>query len=294
MLRENWKQSIRLSELTTLGIGGPTRYYVEVHSVEECVKAIEECRQKNLPFFILGKGSNCLFSDDGFEGLTLHIKIDSFEEQQPGIFKVGAGFSFSLLGTRTAREGWGGLEFATGIPASVGGAVYMNAGANGQETCDTLIAVEFLHKDGSIELIQNEDLIFGYRTSPFQKREGVILSATFKLTPSPIARTRQQELFQYRKKTQPYHEKSAGCVFRNPEGLSAGALIENEGFKGCTFGGAAVSEMHGNFFVNREGASCAEFLKLVEKVENGIFEKTGVKLEREIRVISPKGVVIHE
>lgn len=294
MLKENWKQSIRLSELTTLGIGGPARYYVEIHTVEECIAAVEECRQKNLPFFILGKGSNCLFSDLGFEGLLLHIKIDGFEEPEEGVFKAGAGFSFSLLGTRTAREGWSGLEFATGIPASVGGAVFMNAGANGQETCDSLVEVEYLHKDGTVEVFQKKDLKFSYRTSPFQKMEGVILSATFKLTPSPTARTRQQELFHYRKKTQPYHEKSAGCVFRNPEGLSAGALIDEGGLKGSSIGGAAVSEMHGNFFVNRSGASCTEFLKLVEKVETEIYERTGVKLIREIRVISPKGEAIHE
>lgn len=289
MPRRTWKQAILLSDLTTIGIGGPAQHYVEIHSVDECRQALKECTSLGIPFFILGKGSNCLFSDEGFHGTLLHIKIDTYETPSPGLFKVGAGFSFSLLGTRTARDGWGGLEFATGIPASVGGAVFMNAGANGQETCDTLVEVEFLHPDGTIETFLKQDLIFSYRTSPFQKMPGAILSATFKLETSSQARTRQQELFQYRKATQPYHEKSAGCIFRNPTGNSAGALIEQQGLKGTSIGGAAVSEMHANFLVNRKGASAAEMLLLMEQIESEVFKKSGITLTREIRMISPKG-----
>ncbi len=295
MPRSNWKQSIPLSDLTTIGIGGPAQYYVEIHSVEECRTAIQECKASGIRYFVLGKGSNCLFSDQGFEGVLFHIKIDSYAIPEPGVFKVGAGFSFSLLGTRTAREGWGGLEFATGIPASVGGAVFMNAGANGQQTCDALEEVEFLHSNGEIECFRKENLTFSYRTSPFQKMSGVILSATFRLHSSADARARQQELFQYRKKTQPYHEKSAGCVFVNPaEGsISAGATIDKVGLKGCAVGGAAVSEMHANFLVNREGASSAEMISLIEKVEEQVKQKTGITLSREIRIISSLGE-IHE
>lgn len=293
MPRHKSKQSILLSDLTTVGIGGPSKTYLEVHTVDECRTALQECLAQNTPFFILGKGSNCLFSDQGFEGTILHMKIDTYETPENGIFKVGAGFSFSLLGTRTARDGWGGLEFATGIPASVGGAVFMNAGANGQETCNTLIEVEFLHPNGTIQVFSKKELTFSYRTSPFQKMPGAILSATFQLTSSTEARTRQQELFQYRKATQPYHEKSAGCIFRNPTGNSAGALIEKQGLKGSSIGGAAVSEMHANFLVNRNGASAAEMLQLMQHVENEVLQKTGIALTREIRIISPKGEV-HE
>lgn len=287
------KQPILLSELTTLGIGGPVQTYFEIRTVEECEKALAFCKTNNLPFFVLGKGSNCLFSDQGLSTALLHIKIDTYENLENGRFKAGSGFSFSLLGTRTAREGWAGLEFATGIPASVGGAVFMNAGANGQETCDTLIEVEFLHPDGSIEVFSKNDLSFSYRKSPFQQMPGVVLSATFQLTASEEARNRQQELFKYRKVTQPYHEKSAGCVFVNPQGDPAGALIDKCGLKGVSIGGAAVSEMHANFLVNRQGASSEEMLKLIDHVESEIFQKTGIKLIREIRIVLQNGE-LHE
>ncbi len=289
MPRSNWKKSIRLSDLTTMGIGGAVNDYVEIHTAEQCREAINECRKDHLPYFILGKGSNCLFFEQGFHGTLLHIKIDTFEALPDGVFKVGAGFSFSLLGTRTAREGWGGLEFATGIPASVGGAVFMNAGANGQEVSKTLLEVEYLHSNGEIEIFSKDNLTFAYRTSPFQSMDGVILSATFQLSPCDQARTRQQELFQYRKATQPYHEKSAGCVFRNPKRGSAGALIDKNGLKGLSVGGAAVSEMHGNFLVNRNQATADEMLQLIHEIEQNILQKSGVALEREIRIITPEG-----
>jgi UDP-N-acetylmuramate dehydrogenase len=289
MPRSHWKQAIPLSDLTTIGIGGPAQHYVAIHTVDECRLAIRECVAHNIPFFVLGKGSNCLFSDEGFRGALLHIKIDSYESPEPGVFTVGAGFSFSLLGTRTARDGWSGLEFATGIPASVGGAVFMNAGANGQETCDHLEEVQFLHPDGTIESFRKDSLAFGYRTSPFQKMPGAILAATFRLRQSADAKARQQDLFQYRKKTQPYHEKSAGCIFRNPSGSSAGALIERQGLKGHSVGGATVSEMHANFLVNRSGATAKEMLSLMEQVEVEVEKKTGIALCREIRIISPLG-----
>jgi len=127
MPRQSPKKNILLSDLTTIGIGGPVKEYLEIRSIEECKEALLQCKKNNTPFFVLGKGSNCLFSDEGFQGALLHIKIDTFEDLGSGKFKVGAGFSFSLLGTRTARDGWGGLEFATGIPASIGGAIFMNA-----------------------------------------------------------------------------------------------------------------------------------------------------------------------
>ncbi len=289
MSNANWKREILLSDLTTLGIGGPTDFYMEVSSIEQCRSVLEECKNNNLPFFILGKGSNCLFSDEGFRGLLLHIKIDHYHPLSNGKYKVGAGFSFSLLGTRTSKEGFSGLEFAAGIPASVGGAVFMNAGANGQETADTLVDVEFLHTDGTIERFSREQLTFSYRTSPFQKMKGVILSATFQLTPSTEARKRQHDLLQYRMKTQPYHEKSAGCIYRNPTGGSAGMLIEKMGLKGVTIGGAAVSEMHGNFLVNRNNASFADMQQLMEFLEKESLQKSGVALTREIRMIMPNG-----
>ena len=157
-----------LKDLCTFGIGGAAQFYTEVRTVEEMQQALLYCREQNLPYFILGKGSNCLFDDRGFAGLVIHNKIDFKEENPPGAFHVGAGFNFSLLGTQTARAGWTGLEFASGIPGTVGGAVFMNAGANGKETCETLISVDFLTPEGDFKVFKKEIFIFLIALPPFK------------------------------------------------------------------------------------------------------------------------------
>lgn len=279
------EENKRLSDLCTLGVGGPARYVAFVYSVEQAIEALALAQSKELPFHVLGKGSNSLFNDQGFNGVVILNKIDFFEEKFPGSFHVGAGYSFSLLGVQTARQGWTGLEFASGIPASVGGAVFMNAGANGAETAEVLESVDFLTKDGDLKTIDKEALHFAYRTSSFHTLPGIITGATFRLTPLPEARTRQLEIIDYRKKTQPYSDKSAGCVFRNPQNGSAGAIIDQAGLKGVSFGGAKVSDKHANFIVNNGGASCSDILKLMALVQKKVKEDTGVELESEIRSI---------
>lgn len=274
-----------LRELCTFGIGGPARFFVEVRSVDEAREALDLARMQNLPFHVLGKGSNTLFDDRGYNGVIICNKIDFFEEPFPGVFHVGGGYSFSLLGVQTARQGWAGLEFASGIPGSIGGAVFMNAGANGAEAADALESVDFLSADGSLRQYRKEELNFSYRTSAFQQLSGIITGATFALAPAPEARKRQLEIIDYRKSTQPYSDKSAGCVFRNPTGASAGALIDRAGLKGLSIGGAKVSEKHANFIVNTGGASAAQVLELVSRIRSEVQERAGVDLESEIRLV---------
>lgn len=274
-----------LSEVCTLGIGGPARYFVEVHSIEQLQQALTMCKEEKLNFLILGKGSNCLFDDRGFNGAVIFNKIDFLETLEPGVFHVGAGFNFSRLGSLTARQGWSGLEFASGIPGTVGGAVYMNAGANGTETCKSLIAVDYVTDSGEIQHLQKEDLSFSYRTSSFQKINGAIAAATFKLTPSSEARTKQLDIITYRKNTQPYGDKSAGCMFRNPTGNHAGALIEQCGLKGYTLGGARVSELHANFIINSGKGTAQDILELIRLIKKQVREKTGYDLETEVKYI---------
>lgn len=276
--REN--QSLRL--LSTLGIGGYAKYYIEIKTIEEMSAAILLCVSNNWDYFILGKGSNCLFDDQGFDGAILHNKIDFFENPTPGIYHVGAGYSFSFLGSQTARSFFGGLEFASGIPASIGGAVFMNAGANGSETCETLLSVDFVDEKGKFHCFKKEELVFSYRTSSFQKWKGAIVGATFALTHSPTAREKQLQIIQYRKKTQPYHEHSAGCIFRNPVNQYAGRLIEEAGLKGFSLGEAKVSKQHANFLINNGEASSKDFLNLITQVQAKVQEKSGVKLESEV------------
>ena len=179
-----------LKELSTFGIGGPIRFYLEAAQIAYVEQAIEWALLQKVPYFILGKGSNCLFDDRGFDGLVIHNKID-FCNFNSGRVYVGAGYSFSLLGIQTAKKGLSGLEFAAGIPGSVGGAVYMNAGANGQETCQALEKVLYFDPDTGEKSISREQLIFGHRTSSFQSMRGVILAAHFILTENPDARKAQ-------------------------------------------------------------------------------------------------------
>ncbi|MFQ5729733.1 MAG: FAD-binding protein [Waddliaceae bacterium] len=154
---QNWKP---LSDVCTIGIGGPAQYFVEVCHVEEMQEILLTCQKRRMRYLILGKGSNCLFDDRGFLGVVIHNKIDFFEEPSPGVFHVGAGYSFALLGTQTVRKGWAGLEFASGIPGTVGGAIFMNAGANGMETCKTLTSVEFIDEKGALHLLQKRGASF--------------------------------------------------------------------------------------------------------------------------------------
>ncbi len=274
------QQNRNLSEFSTFGIGGKIRYFVEVFTTEQMLEAF----QMNLKAMVIGKGSNCLFEDQGFDGLVILNKID-FCHWEKECVKVGAGYSFSLLGVQTARKGFAGLEFASGIPASVGGAVFMNAGANGKETCSALKSVEYC--DGhSIRTYLKEELEFGYRTSSFQKMKGAIVSASFSLKQNPDARKNQLKIIEYRMRTQPLKEKSAGCIFRNPVNSSAGALIEQVGLKGLQVGGAKISETHANFIINVNGATSKDVKELIRLVQERVLEQTGIFLEPEIRIMN--------
>ena len=199
---------------------------------------------------------------------------------------MGSGHSFSLLGVQTARKGLSGLEFASGIPASVGGAIFMNAGATGRETCESLHSVLYLHENGTQVDYQREELIFSYRTSPFQTMKGVILAARFLLRPSLTARQSQLKIIETRIRTQPYKDKSIGCIFRNPsKEITAGALIDRCGLKGTLFGGAQVSQTHANFIVNKGAATSHDVLALIQHIQRHVFEQTGIHLEPEVRLV---------
>lgn len=289
MIEKHFQTGKLLSSLCTFGIGGPARYFAEVRSLESMRQLIRLCKEAQLPYLVLGKGSNCLFDDRGFGGAVLLNKIDFIESPSPGLFHVGAGYSFSLLGAQTARQQWAGLEFASGIPGSVGGAVFMNAGANKREACDSLVSVDFVDEEGNVHILKREDLKFGYRSSPFQDMSGAIVGATFALIHDPAARAKQLEIINYRKDTQPYSDKSAGCVFRNPSCGFAGAMIEQAGLKGASIGGAKVSEKHANFLVNSHQATAQDLLALIDLVKHSVMAKHGVELESEVRCIPYEG-----
>lgn len=279
------KCNVPLKEWTTFGIGGNAEHLIEVRDIPLMQELLPFCKKESIPYLVLGKGSNVLINDQGFSGLVIINRIDFLEKKDPLTWHVGAGYSFSLLGTQTAREGLSGLEFASGIPASVGGAVFMNAGANGTDTQHSLLSVDYVTPEGDLQTISKENLSFSYRFSSFQKLPGVIVGATFSLKPIAEARENQLDIIRYRTKTQPYGSKSAGCVFRNPLGNHAGALIDQHGLKGTTIGGAQVSTLHGNFLINSSSATCEDVLQLISSIQKKIKADTGIELETEIRYI---------
>lgn len=279
-----YEQGGSLSSYSTFGIGGPARYSCEVHTCEQMQVWISYCLSHQLQFLVIGKGSNCLFDDEGFDGLVILNKIAFCRFDWP-IVHVGAGYSFSLLGVQTARNGWSGLEFASGIPGTVGGAIYMNAGANGMETKNALIEVSVLDENNVLHVMSREEIQFDYRFSSFQEKPCAIVEAKFLLSSSQIARKQQLEIVDYRTRTQPYGEPSAGCVFRNPSTISAGALIQQCGLKGFRIGDAEVSLVHGNFIVNKGRAKAQDVLELARHIKKVVKEQTGIELDMEIRYI---------
>ncbi len=282
------KENVPLSTLSTFHIGGPTRLFFEAKNIEDVQEALRWALATSTKTIVIGKGSNTLFADEGFDGLVIQNSIVHCIESS-GVFSVGGGYSFSLLGVRSARAGWGGLEFAAGIPGSIGGAIYMNAGANGQCIADVVCSVDCVNERGERRSIPREEIDFGYRFSSFQSLGGVIVSVDVQLHSLPEALIRQKEMLERRKHTQPYCERSAGCSFRNPLDLSAGRLIDEVGLKGMKIGGAQVSTLHANFIINTGDAKASDVVKLLSYIRETVHKKTGVLLEPEVRIIGAKG-----
>ncbi|CAM6096134.1 unnamed protein product [Calypogeia fissa] len=278
----------RLSELTTWGIGGPAKLFVEVHDESQLVSTLRYCKKHSLHHFIIGKGSNCLFDDRGFDGCVILNSLNFLERYGNGVYRVGGGHAFNRLGIQCSNDGFTGLEFACGIPGTVGGAIVMNASANGQETSEVLKSVEILNANGEkiVHVKEKSSPAYGYRRSPYQTMTGffAIVAATFELSLCPDAKQRHRAFLERRKQTQPLTERSAGCVFRNPgDGFeSAGALIEQAGLKGFSVGQAKVSDVHANFLVNAGGARAVDMLALIRSVKEQVYSKFGMELTEEI------------
>ncbi|RWR82229.1 UDP-N-acetylenolpyruvoylglucosamine reductase [Cinnamomum micranthum f. kanehirae] len=279
-----------LSDLSTWGIGGPCNYYIEVFDESHLISAVRHCCRHSIQFLVIGKGSNCLFDDRGFNGCIILNQIEFIERIGPGAYRVGSGYPFNRLGMQCSKEGFSGLEFAGGIPGTVGGAAFMNAGANGQESADTIENVSIIRMDGSHRVLNRSELAFGYRRSCFQKMEDMaaIVAVTFKLTPSVSAMEWQRTYLERRRMSQPLQDRSAGSVFRNPSlgsMVSAAELIEKTGLKGFKVGGAKVSDLHANFLINCDGSTSRDMLQLIELVKEKVYRRFKIKLEEEIQYI---------
>lgn len=281
-----------LANHTTLKVGGPAAIFIEPTSVESLSKIMGVIRKHHVNWRAIGRGSNLLVSDEGIDGVVIKLGTGLTDLHIDGTkVRVGAGHSVVSLAMIMSKQGLTGLEFAAGIPGSVGGAVYMNAGAHGSDISTILTAAHVLFADGTLSWLTNEEMMYSYRTSILQKkRSGIVVEAIFQLAngeKKQISHLMNKNK-EYRKNTQPWDAPCAGSVFRNPLPQYAGKLVEEAGLKGFSVGGAKVSPMHGNFIVNTGNATAKDVLDLIDILKERVFSLYGVKLQTELEIIVRK------
>ena len=270
-------------------IGGPARLMACPASGAEAAALLRLLREADAPVELMGKGTNLLVADEGLDAVVVRLgEAISGAELLPGDrVRAGAGISLAKLAVFAAEAGLSGLEFAHGIPGSLGGAVFMNAGAYGGEMKDVLESAEIALPDGTLREVPAEELELSYRHSALEGSGALVTAATVKLTPAePEAiRARMRELMEKRRASQPLDMPSAGSTFKRPVGGYAAALIDQAGLKGFAIGGAQVSEKHAGFVINRGGATFDDVLRLMEHIQKTVLEKSGVRLEPEVRIL---------
>lgn len=277
-----------LSRHTTFRVGGPAEYLV-TPQIAQIPQVVELCRRYDLPLTVIGNGSNLLIADGGLRGVVMEIGkaasgIRVIDEED---LAVSAGSLLSETAAFAAKEGLAGMEFAAGIPGSLGGAVVMNAGAYGGEMKDILSGVRVLTQRGEIRVRPADELELSYRHSRMMDERDIVLEARLNLTQDSTAviRARMEELRKKRVEKQPLEYPSAGSTFKRPEGYFAGKLIEDAGLRGFRVGDAQVSEKHCGFVINRGAATAAQILELMQEVQRRVREHSGVDLEPEVRLL---------
>lgn len=279
-----------MSRHTTFKIGGNADVLVKIKSNEQLKQVLSLAKSFDVPCFVLGKGSNLLVSDNGIEGIV--IKLDGLDEIKISGNSVvcGAGASLRALCIAAQKASLTGLEFAYGIPGTVGGALYMNAGAYGGEMSQIVVSATAIDKDGNEVKLLLSDMQLGYRTSVFKNNGLIITSVTFELKEgnSQDIKTAMDDFFARRRDKQPLEYPSAGSTFKRPEGYFAGALIEQNNLKGVSVGGAEVSQKHAGFVINKGGATCSDVLSLINKIKDVVKNADGVDLEPEVIFVGRK------
>lgn len=277
-----------MSRHTTFRIGGPADYFVTPHTKEEIRQVIRLCKEEEIPFAVLGNGSNLLVGDKGFRGVIIQL-FKNFSDiiiEEETIY-AQSGALLVRLANQAAEQGLTGLEFASGIPGTLGGAVVMNAGAYGGEMKDVILWSDVLTEDGEFLRLSGEELELGYRTSVIQKKHYFVLGAALRLKKGDQNEIRSvmKELKEKRVSKQPVEYPSAGSTFKRPEGYFAGKLIMDTGLRGFSVGGAQVSEKHCGFVINKGGATAEEVQLLMKEVADRVEEKFGVRLEPEVKML---------
>jgi len=280
------KKDYPLANRTWLKLGGPSTYYIEPTTVEELGQVVRRCRENEIPMYVLGSGANVLIDDSGVNGAVVHLSGDYFTQTSiaDGGLRANAGADMGKLVLRCVRDGLAGMECLTGIPGTIGGCVKMNAGGAFGDIGSVIQSVDVMGSDGEVYTRHRPDLAFAYRSSNINAQ--FILSATFSLSEDDPHRILKQvkQIWIYKKNTQPLAHRNAGCIFKNPRGLSAGALIDRAGLKGKRVGGAFVSEKHANFILVDEGAKASDVLKLINTIRETVYKNSQVYLETEIEL----------
>ncbi|MBD2394265.1 UDP-N-acetylmuramate dehydrogenase [Cyanobacterium aponinum FACHB-4101] len=286
----NIYQSVSLSPFTSYRVGGKAQWYAEPKSWNDIQAIFTWLQKEQMPFTCLGGGSNLLISDRGIEGLVLntrHLKQYLIDEDNLTI-TVGAGYPLPKLAWKAAKKGWQGLDWAVGIPGTVGGAVVMNAGAHKGCMADIFKSAIVAYSDGRMETLSKEDLEYSYRSSRLQKENALVLQATLNLE-SGQSKEEMMALttsnFKMRKQTQPYDKPSCGSVFRNPKPQAAGWLIEQIGLKGHQIGGAQVAHRHANFILNAGNATARDIFNLIQYVQEKVEENWSILLHPEVKFL---------
>jgi len=288
---ERLQRDVPLGRFTTSRVGGPARFYISANSASQLAEDIRFLWDHEIPFFLLGSGANVLIGDAGLNAVVVHNQAKQITVSPNGerpTITAESGTIFAAVARQAAEYSLTGLEWASTVPGTVGGAVYGNAGAFGSTTKDNLIAAELLHRDKGYQLLSSEDMAYAYRSSALKRDPGkaVILTARFGVEKGDKDRIQalMSEFGERRRRTQPAGP-STGSTFKNPQGDFAGRLIEAAGLKGTRVGGVEVSQMHANFFINDGTATARDYYDLIQLVRDTVLEKFNVQLETEIEII---------
>jgi len=284
MIEEKIEKNINLAPLTTFKIGGPAKYFCRVKTEEDLIQAVKWAKKKKIPYFIIGGGSNLLISDKGFKGLVIKLSMKQCQLTENNLL-LGSSLMLSQMVRFSLKNNLTGLEWATGIPGTVGGAVRGNAGAFGQEISDSLLKATVL-RGGKIIELKNKEIKFAYRQSIFKKNKDIILNVVLGLKKGNKQENKKivEDILQRRKKVHPF-QPSAGCVFKNPKPKGAGLLIDQCGLKGKQIGGAKISEKHANFIINTGQAKARDVKNLIELIKKQVKNKFNIELKEEIEYL---------
>jgi UDP-N-acetylmuramate dehydrogenase len=279
-------ENVELAPFTWYRIGGPAKYFIRPTSQEDLREAAQRCVENNIPMYVLGLGANLLVGDAGVDGAVFrlseehwrHVKFEGTKVQ------VGAGADMQKLVLRTVRQGLAGIECLAGIPGTVGGGIRMNAGGKFGDLGAVVTQVTVMDQEGTVFERYKDDLVFDYRSTNISAK--FILGATLELEeddPDRIMK-KTKEIWMYKRNSQPLNTKNAGCIFKNPRGLSAGALIDQAGLKGFVVGGAEVSTKHANFIIAHPGCKADDVMNMVKIIREKVFEKNQIHLESEVQI----------